>query len=247
MTLAALLSRVLLAYAVEFEADSEMSLAVCANVLRLVGDEGMRVRDLPHLSGVSIEAIGTALSFLEKHGYAVVKPESSGSRVKLLMLTAKGRKARGRYFELVESIEERWSVRFSKAAIRDLRESLERLAGNADGESSLLFRGSNLTLTGGGHRSRNQKCCRTFRWCCTAAVSPTAADPAVTAPNLSLESQFAQLLRAGAARDDARAALHCDLQVRGVVGLDRGHKFQIDDVRPVDSEEARAAQPLFEV
>jgi DNA-binding MarR family transcriptional regulator len=140
LTLPALLSRVLLAFAVEFEPESEVSLAICANVLRLVGDEGVRVRDLPRLAGVSTEAIATAVSFLEKRGYAVVRPESLGSRAKVLMLTAKGRKAQLTYFQLVESIEERWNARFGKTTIRTLRKSLERLAGKADAESQ-LFRG----------------------------------------------------------------------------------------------------------
>src|SRR5258708_2353748 len=86
-SLATLLAKVLLTFAIEFERDSEVSLAIGANVLRLVSDEGIPVRDLPRLSAVSKDEIAMSLSFLGKRRYAVVEPESPGSRVKLLKLT----------------------------------------------------------------------------------------------------------------------------------------------------------------
>ncbi len=67
-TLAALLSRVLLAFAIEFEWVSDLSLAISANVLRVLDEVGVRVRDLPMLSGVSKESISMALGILQKKG-----------------------------------------------------------------------------------------------------------------------------------------------------------------------------------
>ena len=87
MPVAALLAKTLVAFALEFEHASEVSLAIWANVLRVTGDEGVRVRDLARLSGVSKEAIAMAHSFLQKRGYAAVKPESLGSKVRVLVLT----------------------------------------------------------------------------------------------------------------------------------------------------------------
>lgn len=141
LSLAALLSRVLLAFAIEFETDSEVSLAIGANVLRLVSEDGLRVRDLPRLAGVSKEAIAMALSFLEKRGYAAVGPESPGSRVKALALTAKRRRARDAYQERLGKIEGRWEERFGKETIRTLRKLLEQLAGEPATQRSPLFRG----------------------------------------------------------------------------------------------------------
>jgi DNA-binding MarR family transcriptional regulator len=89
LPLSAVLSKVLLAFALEYERDSEVSLAIGANVLRLAGTEGVRVRDLPRRAGVSKEAIATSLSFLVKRGYAIVKAESP-SRMKTLVLNPKG-------------------------------------------------------------------------------------------------------------------------------------------------------------
>jgi hypothetical protein len=52
-TLPILLSKVLLAFAIEFECDSGVSLAMSSNALRLIGQPGARVRDLSRLPGVS--------------------------------------------------------------------------------------------------------------------------------------------------------------------------------------------------
>ena len=119
-TLPALLSKVLLAFAIEFERGSKVSLAVSANVLRLLGKDGVLVRDLLRLAAVSKEAIAIAMSvsFLEKHGYAVVKPESPSSRAKGLVLTAKGGQAQDAYHELVWAIEERWQASFGMETVR---------------------------------------------------------------------------------------------------------------------------------
>ncbi len=125
LSLPALLSKAILAFAIEFERDSEVSLAISANVLRRFdNNESMRVRDLPRLAGVSKEAIAMSLSFLDKQGYTVAGPESSGSRIKVLVLTVKGRRVHDAYGRLVSAIEEGWRTRFGMAACRSLRESL---------------------------------------------------------------------------------------------------------------------------
>ncbi len=140
-SLASLLSKVLLCFAIEFERESEVSLAISANVLRLTPEEGVEVSDLPRLSGVSKQAIATSLSFLGKRGYAMIQPKSAGGRGKMLLLTSKGRNAQDRYRQLVWTIEERWQAHFGKQGIGHLRELLEQLAGDLTAQQSLLFRG----------------------------------------------------------------------------------------------------------
>jgi DNA-binding MarR family transcriptional regulator len=140
-TLPWLLSKVLLAFALEFEGASEVSLAISANVLRLVGHEGIRIRDLPRLAGVSKEGIAMSLNFLAKRAYAVVKPESPGSRVKVLVLTPKGRRAQDAYHRLVWGIEERWQESFGEDRVQNLRHSLELLVGASSPQLSPLFPG----------------------------------------------------------------------------------------------------------
>jgi len=140
-TMPALLAKVLLAFAIEFERDSGLSLAISANVLRLVGQDGVRVRDLPRLSGVSKEAIAMALGRLEERGLATIQPEASGSRVRILVLTPQGRRAQNTYHQLVREIEQRWRATFGKDPIRNLRKLLERVVGDPSAKISPLFRG----------------------------------------------------------------------------------------------------------
>jgi hypothetical protein len=134
LSLPSLLSRVLLWFAIEFERGSEVSLAISANVLRLVGEEGTAVRDLPRMAAVSKEAIAMSVSFLSKRGYA-----ASGG--KLLLLTSKGRSAQETYRQRVWAIEERWQAQFGSSAIGHLRESLEDLVGDPAAQRSPLFGG----------------------------------------------------------------------------------------------------------
>ena len=54
LPLPVLLARVLLGYTIRFEQRSALSLPVCANLLRLLDEAGVQVRDLPARSGVSI-------------------------------------------------------------------------------------------------------------------------------------------------------------------------------------------------
>jgi DNA-binding MarR family transcriptional regulator len=141
LALPSLLSQVLLWFAVEFERESPVSLAISANVLRLLSEEGERASDLPRLASVSKEATATALSFLTKRGYAEMTSKKDGSRAKVIALSAKGRAAQVKYRELVGAIEERWQSRYGAKVVPNLRESLEQLAYGPSGQTSPLFRG----------------------------------------------------------------------------------------------------------
>jgi len=139
LSLSSLLSRVLLAFAIEFELESELSLAICANVVRLLDVKGTRVRDLPRLSGVSKELTKVSLGFLEKRGYVVVGPDPATKPTKLVRLTSKGCEAQGAYRKQLDAIEANWLARHGKGATGDLRESLERLVVGPPGQRSPLF------------------------------------------------------------------------------------------------------------
>ncbi|MBV9268534.1 MAG: hypothetical protein JO061_20365, partial [Acidobacteriaceae bacterium] len=143
LPISALLSKALLLFALEFERDSKLSLAISANVLRLLNDGPVRVQDLPRLSGVSKELIAVALGFLEKRGYASVKPESSTSRVKVVTLTANGQHGGNAYHHKIQAIEEDWMARFGGDAIDRLRGVLQRLVGDGTASKSPLFDGLN--------------------------------------------------------------------------------------------------------
>jgi DNA-binding MarR family transcriptional regulator len=146
-----LLSRVLLCFTLEFERQSEPSLAVCANVLRVADGPGARIRDLPGRAGVSKASISMAVGFLQKHSYATATADPLDPRAQILRLTARGHDALIAYRELNGAIEDRWQERFGEANVWGLRTSLETLAGNSGGASSPLLLG--LTPWSGSWRA----------------------------------------------------------------------------------------------
>jgi DNA-binding MarR family transcriptional regulator len=142
LPLSALLSRALLAFALTFERESNVSLAISANILRVLDEQGVQVRDLPRLSGVSKEAISMAMGILQDQHLAVVEPDPNGSRFNVVRLTPKGLDAQHAYPQLLRVIDERWQERFGKDNIYTLRESLERLVGSTTTpQQSTLFKG----------------------------------------------------------------------------------------------------------
>jgi len=154
LPLSALLSRVLLAFAIEFEGESDLSLAISANVLRVLDEKGVRIQDLPLLTGVSKEAIQMAMGVLEKKSIVVVEPGINGSRAKVARLTNNGKEAQAAYHHLLGIIEQRWRERFGEDNMRALREPLERLV-EPGASVSPLFRG--LDPHPGGWRASVRK------------------------------------------------------------------------------------------
>ncbi len=91
-----------------------------------------------------------SVSFLEKHGYAVVKPESPSSRAKVLVLTAKGGQAQDAYHELVWAIEERWQASFGMETVRALRRRhVSAWSASSLPGYNLCFAGQSPILMGG--------------------------------------------------------------------------------------------------
>ncbi|HEY1242852.1 MAG TPA: MarR family winged helix-turn-helix transcriptional regulator [Bryobacteraceae bacterium] len=138
LALPVLLSQVLLEFAIEFEKDSDLSLAITADVVRVLHEAGVRVRDLPLLGGVSKEAVSMAMGVLEKLRLAVVEAGPAGRRAKLARLTASGREIQDRYPRLVGAIEKRWDERFGQNTMAALRDALERLEVEPGATSPLL-------------------------------------------------------------------------------------------------------------
>ena len=141
LPLSALLSRVLLSFALEYEREAGLSLAISANVLRVLGPGGTRLRDLPPLTGTSKEAVSWALGILIRGQLAAEGPDPAASRGKAARLTPGGLQAQHLYHEFVGTIEQRWHERFTGSAIDALRTSLDALATAPDGEPPGLFRG----------------------------------------------------------------------------------------------------------
>ena len=141
LPLSALLSRGLLSFALEYEHETGLSLAISANVLRVLGADGTRRRDLAPLTGTSKEAVSWALGILIREHLTAEEPDPTKSRGKIARLSPRGLHAQHLYHEFAGTIEQRWRQRFTGSAIDGLRTSLEALATAPDGEPPPLFRG----------------------------------------------------------------------------------------------------------
>jgi methyltransferase (TIGR00027 family) len=141
LPLLALLSRILLAFALDYEAESAVSLAVGANLLRVLREDGVRPRDLPPLTGISKEAVSWALGVLLRSGLAAEEPDPAAARGKVVRLTPRGLLAQGLYLELSGTIEDHWRDRFGRGTIEALRQPLEALAIGSAGQPPPLFQG----------------------------------------------------------------------------------------------------------
>ena len=73
-----LLSRALMSFRAEFEAESAVALPVSANVLRVLTADGVALRDVPRRAGISKEAVSVSVGQLERQGYAVNEPDPAG-------------------------------------------------------------------------------------------------------------------------------------------------------------------------
>jgi hypothetical protein len=134
LVLGSLLSRTLLALALGYERGVKLSLAVMLDVVRLLDGDGVRVTDLPRLSGVSKEAIAMALGLLEKNKCVETW---SRDRRRYARLTDRGLNARRRGLRRVSDHEAAWRERFGD----ELRDALTPLVGDGTRGGSPLFAG----------------------------------------------------------------------------------------------------------
>ncbi|HEX3462153.1 MAG TPA: MarR family winged helix-turn-helix transcriptional regulator [Acidimicrobiales bacterium] len=139
--LSVLLSQVLLAFTLDFERESKVSLVMCADALRLLDGEGVRVRDLPRRAGVSKEGVAMMVGYLERRGFIVVERDPPDSRTNVARLTPKGEMALNTYRRLLEEIQARWTARFGTQEVAGLRADLEDLVGDPSGGQSPLLEG----------------------------------------------------------------------------------------------------------
>src|SRR5215468_5000444 len=78
------------------------------------------------------------------------------------------------------------------------------------------------------------------------ARDPTDIQAGTAGPRSS-HRQASQLSRSRPARNELRPILHLNLQPRRIERHHRGDVIEIDDVRPVDSQETRRIEPRLEL
>ncbi len=138
LPLPVLLSQVLLAFAIEFDRKSKAPLALCANTLRVLGEQPISLTELPRLTGGSPEASG--IGWQLKH-YVAVEPDPAAGRGKVVRLSSLGLTTQQASRELIAEIERNWEVRFGNDTVRRLRDALRELFVPRAGDRLLLAEG----------------------------------------------------------------------------------------------------------
>jgi len=138
LSLSALLSQALFAFANDFDREAGVSLALCANAIRVLGREPMREAEIPRLTGSSPETSGIGWQLKP---YIVVEADPEASRGKVVRLSPRGLEVQQKYHVHVEAIELDWQDRYGKRAVGNLRKALEAIREQRDGDRSRLSAG----------------------------------------------------------------------------------------------------------
>jgi DNA-binding MarR family transcriptional regulator len=138
LPLPGLLWQVLQAFTVEFDRESRVPLWLCANTIRVLGEQPTRTADIPRLTGASPETSGIGWQIKP---FIVVGPDPNAKRGKVVRLTPLGLEAQRKYRELTAAIEKRWEERFGESQVRRVRDALLELFVPRMGERLLFAEG----------------------------------------------------------------------------------------------------------
>jgi hypothetical protein len=106
--LPALLARLLIAFTLAFERDSELSLPLAADFLPVLGEEPVPMRDLPAQANVTREAVRMAVGFLQRRELAAVVANAAG-KGQAASLTPRGLAVRVECDARLAAVERDWA------------------------------------------------------------------------------------------------------------------------------------------
>lgn len=134
-----LLSQTLIAFSIEYEREMRYlkpvpeSLAIYANALQFINEEGQTIRQLAEAAGISKSVLNIILNVLAQNGQLVVEQGQTRKRSQSIRLTESGRRNRDAYGGLLVDAERRWQVMFGEDMI-NLNTCLKEIASQLDGK-----------------------------------------------------------------------------------------------------------------
>ena len=142
LPLLSLLARVLLAFALDYERGAKLPLGVQLNGVRVLGPDGIPLRQLPRLAGVSSEAIAMIVKRLQSVECVVVEPIPGAQRGKQARLTGeRGARAKAAGRRRRERMLEDWRDRHGAGVVDGLADALDPIVGDGSRGGSPLFGG----------------------------------------------------------------------------------------------------------
>ena len=92
-----------------------------------IAPAGSRLTELAERSGLTKQAVGEAVTDLERLGYVERSPDPSDGRAKIIRLTPRGAETQAAGFEIMAGIEARWAERYGADRVAAMRELLEQI------------------------------------------------------------------------------------------------------------------------
>ncbi len=102
--------------------------AAHAQVFAALSPEGSHLTALAVQAGMTKQAMGELVRYLEHHAYLHVEPDPRDRRAKLIRLTPSGRRAQEACSGLLDLAEHRLADRLGTDGLTDLRRQLRRIA-----------------------------------------------------------------------------------------------------------------------
>ncbi len=109
--------------------------AAHAQVFVAIDVEGSRLTDLAARAGMTKQAMGELVRYLEHHGYLEVEPDLRDRRAKVIRLTARGSLAHEVSTSLVMESDRGLAERLGEQELRELRAHLFRIGEGSPGRS----------------------------------------------------------------------------------------------------------------
>ena len=136
--LQALLSHALIGFEQEYDSlagdAATPHLGIWANALRVIGDDGLDLRELGPRAILAKRAVRVVVRDLEAQGWIGIEKVANVRGLRMLRLTAPGRHAREAGERLASAVERRWRGRYGAATIDGLRAALAAIADTIDVE-----------------------------------------------------------------------------------------------------------------
>ena len=93
---------------------------------------GMRLTELAERAGMTKQAVGEAVSDLERPGYAERVADPSDGRAKIIRLTDEGSAAQRAGFAIIADLEAEWVERFGAERVEQMRSLLIDITGRRE-------------------------------------------------------------------------------------------------------------------
>jgi DNA-binding MarR family transcriptional regulator len=96
-------------------------------VLQMIPSDGIRITDLATVAGMTKQAMGEFVDWLEGSGFVSSRRDESDGRVRLVARTALGDKAAEAAHQAIASVEKLWREEIGPASYDAMKEALRRL------------------------------------------------------------------------------------------------------------------------